>query len=106
MEDYCFVKIPYITCYYHHDFINGGHKWPICGTTETVIGFKNTTFMDAGFIYAPYIPVTDLESEFQPRLGISSRYATREVNPNFYGRITVNELYNGVQLPTVNRMFV
>jgi len=105
MEDYCFVKIPYITCYYHHDFINGGHKWPICGTTETVIGFKGTSLLEAGYIFAPYVPVF-LQEEFQPRQSITSRYATREVNPNFYGRITVNEVYNGVQMPTVNRRFV
>lgn len=112
MEDYCFVKIPYIKCYYHHDFINGGHKWPICGTTISsfsagaiVTSIRGEQSIEAGYVWAPYIPMTDLEAEFAPRLGLASRYATREINPNLYGRITVNELYNGVQLPKVNRMF-
>jgi len=38
--------------------------------------------------------------------GIASRYATRMVSEQFYGRITVNELYNGVQMPIVNKRFV
>ena len=106
MEDYCFVPIPVIGLwYYRHDFIRGGHKWPICGTTETVIGIRGEQLLEAGFIFAPYIPMV-LEGEFQPRQSISSRYATKVVNPNFYGRITVNEPYNGVQLPKVNRVFV
>ena len=96
-----------------HDFISGEPSPFKVFTTflssfsggAIVTGFRGEQSLEAGYVYAPYIPVTDLETEFAPRLGVASRYATREVNPNFYGRITVNELYNGVQLPKVNRMF-
>lgn len=106
MEDYCFLQIPVFGLwYYRHDFINGGHKWPICGTTETVIGIRGEQLLEAGCVFAPYIPI-GLEGEFQPRQSVASRYATRLVNSNFYDTITVNEPYNGVQLPKVNRVFV
>ena len=92
-----------------HDFISGQpSKYTIINgySVGGVIGFRGEQLLEAGYVWAPYIPVMDLETEFAPRLSVSSRYATREVNPNFYGRITVNELYNGVQLPTVGRRFV
>lgn len=99
MEDYSFVKIPtgIWAKRFEHSFILGGCRYPvICGTTETPI---------PTYVYAPYIPMMDLETEFQPRQGIVSRYATKMVNEGFYGRITVNELHNGVQLPKIRRRF-
>lgn len=92
-----------------HDFISGEpSKYTIINgySVGGVIGFKGEQFLEPGYVFAPYIPMMDLETEFAPRLSVASRYATREVNPNFYGRITVNELYNGVQLPTVGKRFV
>lgn len=106
MKDYSFVPIPIITIYFRHDFINGGHKWPICGTTETVIlSTRGTQSLEPGYVWAPYIPM-NLETEFQPIQGVASRYATKLVDEGFYGRITMNEVYNGVQLPRVKRRFV
>jgi len=46
-----------------HDFIEGGPtKWQII--------FSN----DSGYVFAPYI--TTFISDFNPRIGLSSRYAT------------------------------
>jgi len=71
-----------------HDFVTGkpGHLI-ICGTAGEFIGFKSQTYLEPGYVWAPYIPI-DLETEFQPRQGTASR------------------VYNGVQLPRVKRMFV
>jgi hypothetical protein len=84
--------------YLIHDFISGKNK-------PNYIGFKGTSFIEAGYIFAPYIPMV-LEGEFEPRRSLASRYATKVVNSDFYSRITINEVYNGVQLPNVNRSFV
>lgn len=84
--------------YFIHDFLSGTNK-------PNYIGFKGSTFIEAGYIFAPYVPM-NLETEFAPRMSMASRYATRVINPNLYSRITVNETLNGVQLPKVNRMFV
>jgi len=86
--DYEFVKIPYITCYYHHDFILGGPQWPICGTTETILGVRGSQLFNTGFIYAPFVPMV-VDGGFEPRRSIGSRYATRRVNNRYYGAITV-----------------
>lgn len=89
-----------------HDFVTGKpSRFIVCGTageytTGGVIGFKSETFMEAGFIFAPYVPIYESE-EFQPRQGISSRYATATVNNRYYSTIT----FDGVQMPTVNRTF-
>jgi hypothetical protein len=93
-----------------HDFISGEpSRFRIFTTTLSsgaiVTGIRGEQSLEAGYIFAPYVPI-HLETEFAPRLSMASRYATREINPNLYGRITVNELYNGVQLPKVNRSFV
>lgn len=110
MKDYNFVPIPLTSIYFRHDFINGGHKWPICGTTETIIlGTKGSQFLEPGYVWAPYIPITShlvdgnvhVEERFQPNHGISSRYATATVNNRYYSTIT----FDGVQMPRVNRTF-
>lgn len=61
------------------------------------LGIKSNTFMEAGLIYAPYIPVqsTSLVEEnnngkFYPKEGLSTRYANLTVNNDFYGTINTN----------------
>ena len=49
-----------------------------------IIGRKSQTFLEAGYVYVPYIPMID-PSEFRPRRGMMSRYAERVVNNSFYG---------------------
>lgn len=50
--------------------------------------------MDAGYIYAPYIPVMEtpqIELDHVTPDRLAARYANREVNPNFYGEINVGQ---------------
>ena len=48
---------------------------------------------DFGFMFAPYIPVQLEPVMFDDQLvGISSRYSTTQVNPNFYGEINIRGL--------------
>ena len=59
---------------------------PLYPQDEILMGYKGSSPMDAGFIYAPYIPlqlfptIPDPET-FQPRKGIMTRYATAAVQP-------------------------
>jgi len=64
---------------------------------KLLLGIKGNTFMDTGFIYAPYIPMqsTSLVEEnnngrFYPKKELMTRYANATVNNNFYGTINVN----------------
>lgn len=51
--------------------------------------------MDAGYVYAPYIPVIEtpqIELDHATPDRIAARYANREVNPNLYGEINVGRV--------------
>ena len=62
---------------YNHSFLHG------LGDLK-IIGRKSQNFLETGYIFAPYIPMTEL-TEFRPRRGMMSRYAKRVVNNSFYG---------------------
>ena len=70
-----------------HDFLTGGNKSKL-----TIVG----SFLEAGYIYAPYIPIMTEPTihnpnDFQPTEGIQSRYTTTVVNNRFYGEINVGD---------------
>ena len=59
---------------------------PLYPDDEILMGYKGSSPMDAGFVYAPYIPlqmlptITDPET-FQPRKGLLTRYGKAAVTP-------------------------
>jgi hypothetical protein len=69
---------------------------PLYPDDEILMGYKGNSPMDAGYVYAPYIPiqmlpnVTDPET-FQPRKGLLTRYGKVAVSPEsrFYRIIRV-----------------
>jgi hypothetical protein len=69
---------------------------PLYPTDEILVGYKGSGPMDAGFIYAPYIPLEVLPTvidpaTFQPRKGILTRYGKVEITPasRFYRVIRI-----------------
>lgn len=59
---------------------------PMYPDDEIMVGYKGANAMDAGFIYAPYIPLQQLPTvvdpaTFQPRKGILTRYGKVQVEP-------------------------
>lgn len=67
--------------------------------TENVIlmGYRGTQFLEAGAVFAPYIPLimTPLvydPNTFTPRKGLLTRYAKKMLRPEFYAKIYVNGL--------------
>lgn len=67
---------------------------PFFPTGKALLGLKGTTFLDAGYTYAPYVPMqvtsTFLDpNNFQARKGIRTRYATKLLNADFYGLLNV-----------------
>jgi hypothetical protein len=66
--------------------------WMDAGTA--VVGLKGSSFVDSGYVYAPYVPLqvtsTFLDpANFQARKGLRTRYATKLTNTNFYGSLAV-----------------
>lgn len=68
---------------YNHSFLHGLGDLKLVAP-DGIIGRKSQTFLEAGYVFAPYIPMTEL-TEFRPRRGMMSRYAERVVNNSFYG---------------------
>lgn len=69
---------------------------PLYPEDEMLVGYKGASPMDAGFVYAPYIPLQMLPTitdpnTFQPRKGLITRYATAQINPasRFYRIIRI-----------------
>jgi len=70
------------------------YKDPWFPSDTLLMGHKGTSFMDTGYVYAPYIPfqltpvVLD-PNDFTPRKGIMTRYAKKVVNNRYYGKVQV-----------------
>lgn len=74
---------------------------PFLASTKLLVGLKGSSFLDAGYVYAPYIPLqvtpTFLDpDDFTFRKGLRTRYAKKMLRSEYYGVITVTGL------PTVN----
>ena len=68
---------------------NNLNKW------DVVLG--NRGRIDTGFVFAPYIPVQlDPVMLDNQRVGVSSRYASVQVNPNNYGVINMPNVNGGI----------
>ena len=73
------------------------YKDPYLPASIVLIGHKGNTFLEAGYIYAPYIPlqltqtITD-PNDFTPRKGIMTRYAKKMVNNRFYGVVIIDNI--------------
>jgi hypothetical protein len=74
------------------------YKDPYLPANIVLLGHKGNTFLEAGYIYAPYIPlqltqtITD-PNDFTPRKGIMTRYAKKMVNNRFYGVVYIDNIY-------------
>ena len=73
------------------------YKNPYMTENVILLGFRGGQFLEAGAVFAPYIPLimTPLVYDpdtFTPRKGLLTRYAKKVVRPEFYGKIFVNGL--------------
>jgi len=62
-----------------------------------LVGRKGGSFLESGFVYAPYVPLQVTPTifgveDFVPRKGVMTRYAKKMVRPDFYGLVIVEDL--------------
>jgi hypothetical protein len=62
-----------------------------------LLGFRGTSFLETGAVYAPYIPLITTPlvydpNNLTPRKGVMTRYAKKVVRPEFYGRIVIGDM--------------
>lgn len=70
---------------------------PFLTTNKVLIGLKGQSFLDAGYVYAPYIPLQVTQTFLDPddlthRKGLRTRYAKKMLRPEYYGVVTVSGL--------------
>jgi len=73
------------------------YKNPYMTENTILVGFRGKQFLEAGAVFAPYIPLimTPLiydPTTFTPRKGLLTRYAKKMLRPEFYGKVYINGL--------------
>lgn len=73
------------------------YKDPYLPAPIVLLGHKGNTFLEAGYIYAPYIPLQLTQTiydpnDLTPRKGIMTRYGKKMVNNRFYGVIYIDNI--------------
>jgi hypothetical protein len=59
-----------------------------------LIGRKGSSFLESGYVYAPYVPLQVTPTifgteDFVPRKGVMTRYAKKMVKPDLYGLVII-----------------
>lgn len=70
---------------------------PYFPRNKILVGLKGNTFLESGYIYAPYVPliltpVIYGTEDFTPRKGIMTRYGKKMVRADFYATVTVMDM--------------
>lgn len=73
------------------------YKDPYFPSNKILVGLKGNTFLESGFIYAPYVPliltpVIYAQEDFTPRKGVMTRYGKKMVRNDFYATVTVLDM--------------
>ena len=73
------------------------YKNPYMTENTILVGFRGKQFLEAGAVFAPYIPLimTPLiydPTTFTPRKGLLTRFAKKMLRPEFYGKIFISGL--------------
>lgn len=60
-------------------------------------GRKGASFLESGYVYAPYVPLQMTPTvfgveDFVPRKGVMTRYAKKMVRPDMYGLVVISDL--------------
>ena len=69
------------------------YKDPYFPRNKILVGYKGGSYLETGFVYAPYVPLIVTPTIFQPddftpRKGVMTRYGKKMVRSDFYGTVT------------------
>ena len=73
------------------------YKDPYFPRNRVLLGYKGGSFLETGYVYAPYVPLIVTPTiyapeDFTPRKGVMTRYAKKLVRSDFYGTVTVMDM--------------
>lgn len=63
-----------------------------------LIGRKGSSFLESGYVYAPYVPLQVTPTifgidDFVPRKGVMTRYAKKMIRPDMYGLVVIRGMF-------------
>ena len=69
-----------------------------------LVGRKGSSFLESGFVYAPYVPLQTTPTifgpeDFTPRKGVMTRYGKKMVRPDMYGLVVCRDLVDSTVPP-------
>ena len=70
---------------------------PYFPRNAVLVGRKGSSFLESGYVYAPYVPLQTTPTifgpeDFVPRKGVMTRYGKKMVRPDMYGLVIVRGL--------------
>ena len=70
------------------------HVDPYFPRQVVLVGRRGGSFLESGYVYAPYVPLQVTPTifgpeDFVPRKGVMTRYAKKMVRPDMYGLVIV-----------------
>ena len=73
------------------------YKDPYFPRQKILVGYKGGSYLETGYVYAPYVPLIVTPTifapeDFTPRKGVMTRYGKKMVRADFYGTVTVMDL--------------
>ena len=73
------------------------YKDPYFSRNKILVGYKGGSYLETGYVYAPYVPLIVTPTifapeDFTPRKGVMTRYGKRTVRSDFYGTVTVLDM--------------
>jgi hypothetical protein len=74
------------------------YKDPYFPRNKILVGYKGGSYLETGYVYAPYVPLIVTPTifapeDFTPRKGVMTRYGKKMVRSDFYGTVTVMDLH-------------
>ncbi len=69
------------------------YKDPYFPRNKVLVGFKGGSYLETGYVYAPYVPLIATPTifapeDFTPRKGVMTRYGKKMVRSDIYGTVT------------------
>jgi hypothetical protein len=73
------------------------YKDPYFPRNKILVGYKGGSYLETGYVYAPYVPLIITPTifapeDFTPRKGVMTRYGKKMVRSDFYGKVTVLDM--------------
>jgi hypothetical protein len=73
------------------------YKDPYFPRNKILVGFKGGSYLESGYVYAPYVPLIVTPTifapeDFTPRKGVMTRYGKKMVRSDFFGTVTIMDL--------------